>query len=349
MAIEKFLVSRHETHYQAWPCLAQTQSGKLISTFAQCQHHGDRSFARFVTVESTDLGRTWSEPRVLVDNCEGTPHWNCPRVSALRDGRLVLVGDLVNGSERLNPEQHTNWLWFSDDDGVTWSERVPTPAYGIVPDKIVELSTGRWLLGTHAHDSETGNLTQRVWWSDDQGETWGGPGIVGRQQGLNLCEVSIIECSDGLLVAFLRENSGLGWDGFKSFSSDGGETWDGPYHTVLCGCHRPVAGWLQSGRLMVTYRFIQGGQGGWGKGTQNFFAAAMDEASVRAKERRGQWARILPLDFDRHAHADLGYSGWVQTADGELIVVTYLLDDWPRGQIRGYRLSEAEFGEFAEG
>lgn len=128
------------------------------------------------------------------------------------------------------------------------------------------------------------------------------------------------------------------------FSSDGGETWDGPYPTCLPGCHRPVAGFLRSGRVLLTYRFIQGGLGGWGRGTQDFFAALMDEESVRASDRRRQWARILPIDFDRNPKSDLGYSGWVQFKDGEIYVVNYILDDWPRGQIRGYSLREEEFG-----
>lgn len=346
MAIEKFLVSRHEQLYQAWPDIALTASGKLVVTFAQCKHHGDRSFARFVTCESTDRGRSWTEPRVLVDDSDHG-WWNCPRVSVLSDGRLVIAGDHVVDREHNTPDKLTNWLWFSDDDGVTWSGPVATPVLGIVPDKLVELSSGRWLLGAHRIHHDFGYLVQSVWWSDDQGASWHGPAIVGRRLGLNLCEVSILEQPNGELVAFMRENSGLGLDAYKSFSDDGGETWDGPYPTVMAGCHRPVSGWLQSGRCLVTYRYIQGGRGGWGRATQNFQAALMTAESVQARSRRQQWARIMPLDFDHNAHADLGYSGWVQFPDGEIVVVTYLLDDWPRGQIRGYRLRESDFGEMA--
>ncbi len=347
MAIEKFLISRHEQHYQAWPDVAMTPTGRLLCVFSQCKHHGDRSFARYVTVHSDDHGRSWSEPSVLVeDSAHGW--WNCARVVCLADGRMVVVGDHVVRGEGTVAEDLTNWLWFSEDDGVTWSGPHPTPIRGIVPDKLVELRSGRWLVGAHMRHAEFGFLVQSVWWSDDQGTTWQGPSIVGREEGLNLCEVSIVELPDGGLVAFMRENSMLGWDAYKSFSADGGESWEGPYPTVLCGCHRPVAGWLRSGRLMVTYRFIQGGRGGWGRVTQNFFAAAMDLDSVVARERKQQWARILPIDFDRHRHADLGYSGWLQFDDGELLIVTYLLDDWDRGQIRGYRLTEDDFGQFAD-
>ncbi|NUQ01288.1 MAG: exo-alpha-sialidase [Armatimonadetes bacterium] len=345
--IEKFLVSRHEQHYQAWPDLALTASGKLICAFAQCKHHGDRSFARFVTVESSDRGRSWTAPRVLVETSE-QGWWNCPRIVRLRDGRMVIIGDHVVAGEGSPDDNLTNWLWFSGDEGATWSGPHPTPIRGIVPDKILELPGGRWLLAAQHREPGFGYLVQRVWWSDDRGATWQGPSIVGRQEGLHLCEASLLPLPDGGVVAFMRENSGQGWDGFKSFSADGGETWEGPYPTVLCGCHRPVAGWLQSGRCLVTYRFLQGGRGGWGRGTQNFFGALMPPETVAARERKEQWARILPLDFDHHRHSDIGYSGWVQFEDGEIVVVTYLLDDWDRGQIRGYRFRESEFGEFAD-
>ena len=40
--------------------------------------------------------------------------------------------------------------------------------------------------------------------------------------GLNLCEVSILPVEDNTLVAFMRENSGKGWDCYKALSTDGG-------------------------------------------------------------------------------------------------------------------------------
>ena len=49
---------------------------------------------------------------------------------------------------------------------------------------------------------------------------------------------------NGKLVCYMRENSRMGWPGLKSFSSDDGLTWDGPYQTLIQGCHRPVAGFL---------------------------------------------------------------------------------------------------------
>ncbi len=94
---------------------------------------------------------------------------------------------------------------------------------------------------------------------------------------------------------------------------------------------------------MVTYRFMQGGKGWLGAWTQNFFAALTDVESAKAKKRKQQWARIMPVDYDRSSVSDLGYSGWVQFDDGEIYIVNYIVDDAPNGQIRGYSLREDDF------
>ena len=97
------------------------------------------------------------------------------------------------------------------------------------------------------------------------------------------------------------------------------------------------------GRVMITFRFMQGGKGWLGTWTQNFFAAVTDRESLLARAREDAWTRIMPLDYDRSLRSDLGYSGWVQFPDGEIYTVSYIVDDWPRGQIRGYSFNPDAF------
>jgi sialidase-1 len=68
-----------------------------------------------------------------------------------------------------------------------------------------------------------------------------------------------------------------------------------------------------------------------------------DKQTALEKERRQQQTRIFPIDYDRNPKADLGYSGWVQFEDGTIYVVNYLLDDEPKGQIRGYTFKIEDF------
>jgi len=343
--VQRYVVSRDDDVYEAWPDVARAQDGRLVCVFSECAHHLDRSFTRLVTVESLNDGRTWSPKRHLTEATHGLPYWNCARITSLRDGRLAVVADLIHGDERGDESLLEVYLWTSPDAGITWHGPRLLPVRGIVPDRLLELPNGRWLCAAHMADPTTGYLIQRVWLSDDQGDCWRGPFTVAAQQGLHLCEASLVPIEHGTLVALLRENSGRGWDCFKAISRDGGEHWDGPYHFPLPGCHRPVGGLLREGLALITYRFHQGGRSVWGGGAQNVMAALTDVPSLLATERQRATTRILPLDYDRHAQPDLGYTGWVQLPDGAIYVVNYIMDDAPKGQIRGYRLDLTDWGE----
>lgn len=351
--IEKISVSRDDDIYEAFPDVALTRSGRLVCVFAECTHHRDRSYTRIVYVTSEDRGRTWSEKIGLSEGLRGDPQkdpwWNCPRVSALGDGRLVAVCDRIAGRDEGVGGEQSNWLWFSEDEGENWVGPVETPVYGIVPDQLIELKrgahAGRWILGAHAKvgTAKAPLWTQRCWLSDDEGKSWIGPRKIAEVPELQLCEGSIVELPGGELVCFMRENSAQGLDAFKSISTDGGATWEGPYRFPLPACHRPVAGMLQSGLVMITHRYMQGGKGWIGWWTQNFFAGLTDVESCLARRREEAHTRIMPLDFDRHMESDTGYSGWVQFDDGEIFAVNYILDDAPKAQIRGYAFGEGDF------
>jgi sialidase-1 len=351
--IEKFIVSRDDSIYQAWPDVALLPSGKMVCVFSECTHHFNRAYTRIVCVASEDRGRIWtakqpiSEP--LIKHDATCPHWNCARITSLSDGRLVVVADRIAGGFEGADGEQSNWLWFSEDDGATWEGPIATPVEGIVPDQLIELKlkphAGRWTLSAHRAILQTDGTRlwhQRVWTSDDKGQSWEGPFTIAAEPGLLLCEGSIVEMATGELVCLMRENSARGLDVYRAISRDGGKTWGELATLPLSGCHRPVAGVLKSGHILVTYRYLQGGAGMIGWGAQNVFAAIMDRQSCLAKDRQGARARIMPLDFDRSEHADLGYTGHVQFPDGEIYVVNYINDDAPKGHIRGYSFRESD-------
>jgi sialidase-1 len=351
--IETFTVSRDDEIYEAFPDVALTPSGRLVCVFEECTHHSDRSYTRIVRTTSDDRGRTWTPKEPLTEPLRGDPahepYWNCPRVSTLSDGRLAAVADRVVGRREVGRAEQSNWLWFSRDDGETWDGPHATPVEGIVPDRLVETRhgehAGRWILSAHfvGGDIDDPVWQEQCWVSDDAGASWDGPNIIVAEPRLKLCEGSVVELPGGEQVCFMRENSFEGLDAYKSISRDGGVTWDGPVRFPLPACHRPVAGMLSSGKVLITHRFMQGGKGWVGWWTQNLFAALTDVESCLAANRAGAHTRILPLDFDRSPESDTGYSGWVQFPDGEIYVVNYILDDAPLGQIRGYALSEDDF------
>lgn len=339
MPIQKFTVSRDDTIYEAWPDVVLTDKGKLICIFTECAHHSDRTNARLVLTESYDRGRTWSAKKPLTEVTQKDHFFDCARISKLRDGSLAIVCDRIYQDENGCSELY---VWRGDAEGTNWSKPNMIDFCAIVPDKLTQLQSGRLILGGHFANKVTKKLEQYLIYSDDNGKTWSKPVTVAADPRYNLCEVSILECHDGTLVAFMRENSFMGYDCLKSISYDGGETWEGVFNVPIPGCHRPSAGFLNSGKIMITHRFLQGGKGWLGTWTQNVFAAFLNEDDIKETERNSQAVRIMPLDYDRSSVSDLGYTGWVQFEDGEIYVVNYIVDDAPNAHIRGYSFYESD-------
>lgn len=342
--MEKFTISRDDSVYEAFPDVALTKSGKLVCVFTECNHHADRKNSRIVLKTSCDRGRSWTEKRPLTERSVGGMYHNCARISRLSDGRLAIVCDMINGENTADFDKTVIKLWLSTDEGESWSEPMIIPgAHGIVPDRLVELKSGRWLVSAHRPSAEHGKLAEYLRYSDDQGKTWSEEVIVASDARYNLCEASLLEAAPDTVVAYLRENSVMGYDCLKAISRDGGRTWNGVYNVPLPGCHRPTAGFLRDGRILITYRFMQGGKGWLGTLYQNTFGAILPPESALAEKRNDQWARIFPIDFDRSHVSDSGYTGWVQFDDGEIYVVNYIVDNSPKAFIKGYSFRAEEF------
>ena len=333
--LKQYTVSRDDSVYECFPDVVKTKSGKLICVFRESTHHGDLNGSRLVYTESTDGGKTWGEKHALTPRMDASFAYNCPRISTLPSGELIIICDVLNRivDEDLleNCEQH---IFRSFDDGKTWSAPEALPFKGIVPDKYQVLSNGRHIFGIHRRDPETRKLTQYAYYSDDHGKTWTET-VIASDNRYELCEVSIVEIN-GVLVAFMRENSGLGYSCKKAFSYDFGATWEGVYDTNIDCCHRPVVAKCENGMYLMTYRYMQGGKGWLGHWTQNLFGAFFNERTALAKERKEQSVRIFPISYDRSARSDMGYSGWVELEKDRFYVVNYLLDDAPKAQIKGY-------------
>ena len=332
MAIERFIVSKDDSVYEAWPDVVLTDSGKLISVFTECERHSDRNNSRIVYVESTDRGRTWSAKKPLTEICNFEDYYNCARISKLRDGRLAILCDKPKRTAETKNECTSSeiHMWISENDGISFEKVAVYPFCGIVPDKLLELECGRLIIAAHFNGEPTGKLEQYLWYSDDGGKTWSDRVTVAASPEYNLCEVSLFECS-GKLVALMRENSGLGEDILMTVSEDLGESFSDIMHTPIVAGHRPTAGILADGRVLVTYRFIPS------RGAQNVFMSLITKEALLSGDRQTR-VRTMPLDYDRNPVPDIGYTGWVQFDDGEIYIVNYIKDDSKKAHIRGYSL-----------
>jgi hypothetical protein len=262
MAIERFTISRNDDDYEAFPSLCRTRAGRIILVYRESNGHVASEYCRLILRHSDDGGLTWSQRRLFrdEDRASGTLNtWNCPKVQQLEDGRILLLCDRYDfppGEWGHGMGNAGIVLWFSDDDGETWSDAQPTTVNGICPDQVTELADGRWLLPTNVYHEETGQCLQQIAVSHDGGSRWDAPAVICDDLDYRLAEVSIIACPDGELVAYLREESGRRLPLQKMISKNGGESWDGPYDTLNPAAQgMPVAGLTQDGLVMTTGRY----------------------------------------------------------------------------------------------
>lgn len=334
MSITKYSISKSD-FFEGWPTMVKLKDGGLLCVFTRCNGHIDRDNTSLMTTVSLDGGETWSTPSHLTEVTDKSYYYNNARVRRLGDV-IAIVCDKIHENEKSeNPADV--FIWISEDEGKTWSEPKKTAANGIVPD-IKRLRNGNWLLTAHRTDKETGKLIQYGYISENQGETWSDEITVAKDPRYNLCEASVIEMENGTLVAFLRENSRQGIDCLKTISYDGGFTWSEVYNVPIPGCHRPTANFLKNGKILLTYRYMQGGKP-TGFSSANTFMTVLEADEALLTDRNGQTSVIIPLDIDRSGSPDSGYTDWVELDDKTVYIVNYIIDDWKKCQIRGYKVT----------
>jgi hypothetical protein len=248
------------------PDLVELPDGKILCVFNGCDYHWPTEFAKITLIESNDRGQTWGNARVVAASypTQGDETWVTPRLSRLRDGRLVINCD-QNDYRHAHEEQTSGiYTWWSSDDGATWDGPCPTGIPGIEPDHIVELDDGTLLMGTHFMRGDTQKLTEAVARSTDGGVSWGELAIIASDNVHEYCEGTILPLASGRLVCIMRENNHINYPSYLSFSDDGGHSWSNPVEAPFSG-DRPFARQLADGRTLVTFRNQAGKPGlyGW--------------------------------------------------------------------------------------
>lgn len=327
-------ISKQAEFYCGWPTLARRKNGELLVVYSGGREAHVCPFGRVELIRSTDGGRTWSWPEVLMDTaiddrdagvCETAggailvttftslayepvlqkakewpadrlERWNAVNRRTTAEQRRALLG---------------TWMLRSTDGGMTWSAPYRVPVNS--PHGPVALSDGR-LLYAGKQLWEEGKRAG-VCESTDDGRSWRWLAAIPARAGDTVeqyHELHAAEASDGRLVVHIRNHNAANQnETLQSESRDGGTSWSVPRAIGVWGLPSHLLR-LRDGRLLMSYGYRRAPFGN----------------RARVSGDQGQtWPEAIVISDDA-VGTDCGYPSTVELESGELITVWY---ERPRG------------------
>lgn len=347
--METRVISQAAQLYHGWPTLARRRNGELLVSWSGGREAHVCPFGRVEWMRSSDNGRTWSPPQVLLDTpmddrdsgvletAKGTilvtTFTSLAYEPLLTKAEKLKPGEAgswpaerlkrwASARDQLSPDERRKglgvWMLRSTDEGRTWSK--PYDSLVNSPHGPIQLSDGRLLYA--GKDLWRDEHRVGVCESIDDGQNWrwlaGIPTRPGDKHDA-YHELHATEAADGRLVVHIRNhNAANAGETLQSESTDGGKSWSIP---------RPIGVWglpshllrLKDGRLLMTYghrRVPFGNQ-------------------ARISEDHGRtWSEPMTISGDGPG-GDLGYPSTVQLDDGSLLTVWYeAMKGSPRAVLR---------------
>jgi hypothetical protein len=180
-----------------------------------------------VLFQSTDVGRTWSEPSVL--DLGNGPMIDTPSsVLELQDGRWFLACEVWKGWDDPSPAHIKGYAVFSSDRGRTWGGRVDFPSASDAArmyshSRYTRMLDGR--LGALQWTQSIGgqqNFDLHLVTSDLSGREWSRP----QPTGIPAQTSWVADLGGGALAAAYTLREGMHPGIMVALSADGGHTWD---------------------------------------------------------------------------------------------------------------------------
>ena len=265
IAHKVFDIWRSPGRFTKNPDIIALPTGRLMLVYADTEAHRSYEDQVLTLLASDDEGRTWSKHREVAraDLRKGDERFITPRLSRLDDGRLVVIIDHDNNSQFHEDQPPGNWLYWSHDNGDTWSAAQKPHIMGFEPDRILDLPDGRLGTTSHLMRGETQEFAHILSASDDGGTSWHEAATIAYDGYHRFCEGALVlldnpDAAGGQeLACVLRENHHAGIPSFVTFSHDSGRTWSRP---EMCpfAFDRPYAKQLPDSRVLVTGRHVNG-------------------------------------------------------------------------------------------
>ena len=273
---------------------------------------------RLDMVFSSDDGRTWTPPVVVVDTPMDDRN---PALGQARDGTLVVgfwrtatYDDQGRYNPKLDKPRDTR-VTRSRDGGKTWSEPaeigVAEFGWGSPFGKIVTMPNGDMLMAIYGGQRRKPGekvLKDRnhsyIYRSTDNGQTWNYFAEIGDgKQQLN--ETALLRLSSGKFLAAIRSRAGDVW---LSESADGARTWAQPKLLTPPSIHPADLIELDDGRALLAMGNRAGPYGVVG--------------IVSDRQHRFDWSQRFTL-VDDALSRDCGYPSSVKLPGGRALTLYY--------------------------
>jgi hypothetical protein len=323
------IISRQPEFYHGWATLARRKSGELLVAYSGGRDAHVCPFGRVELIRSSDGGRTWSWPEVIMDtpiDDRDAGVFETPAGSLLVTTftslayQPVLDGAKGWPAEKLDRWQAVNlrtvekqrqallgtWMLRSTDGGMTWSAPFRVPLNS--PHGPVALADGR-LIYAGKQLWEPGKKVG-VCESADDGKTWRWLADIPARPGDKVedyHELHAIQAANGHIIVHIRNHNPANLrETLQCESQDGGKTWSAPHPIGVWGLPSHLQR-LRDGRLLMSYGHRRAPFG--------------NQARVSADNGR-TWSEPMILSSDG-AGGDLGYASTVELLDGRLVTVWY--------------------------
>jgi hypothetical protein len=318
--------------YGGWPTLTRRADDELLLVWSGGRESHVCPFGQVQSMRSSDGGRTWSFPRVLIDSAiddrdagilvtdkgtllattftslayepglakaEAASGWEPAKLK-----RWIAARDRLTAPQR--QKQLGTWMIRSTDGGTEWSARYRVPVNS--PHGPIQISKGRLIYA----GKELWNDENRigVCQSLDDGLTWEWLATIPTRDGddhRDYHELHAVQASDGQLIVHIRNhNSKNAGETLQTESEDDGMTWSEPHSIGVWGLPSHLLR-LKDGRLLMSYGHRRKPLG--------------NQARVSSDNGR-TWSEAMMISSDG-VTGDLGYPSTVELDDHSLVTVWY--------------------------